>query len=221
MPRTHFNNPFRSAIIEMSSEKAAVAFCFLFLFFLSTDGARAAASVVIREVMFDPQGASDTGLERIVLQNKSSGVLDVSGWQVYPDGIGYFSFPAGFTLSSGAPVMLHLRTSGITTARDMFYPGASGNMGNTSGSVAVFSREPRGKDTIQSFVQWGRAGQTWESAAADAGLWTKGDFVDLAGFTEGHVIEVRAGSAESLGQWLRVEQARWAKVVKDSGAKFD
>jgi len=33
--------------------------------------------------------------------------------------------------------------------------------------------------------------------------------------------EVRTGSADSFGQWLRTEQARWAKVVKDSGAKFE
>jgi tripartite-type tricarboxylate transporter receptor subunit TctC len=33
--------------------------------------------------------------------------------------------------------------------------------------------------------------------------------------------EVRAGSPESLGQWLRTEQAKWARVVKESGAKFD
>ena len=33
--------------------------------------------------------------------------------------------------------------------------------------------------------------------------------------------EVRTGAPENLGQWLRVEQARWAKVVKESGAKFD
>jgi len=33
--------------------------------------------------------------------------------------------------------------------------------------------------------------------------------------------EVRAGTAESLGQWLRTEQAKWARVVKESGAKFD
>ena len=33
--------------------------------------------------------------------------------------------------------------------------------------------------------------------------------------------DVRTGSAESFGQWLRTEQARWAKVVKDSGAKFE
>jgi tripartite-type tricarboxylate transporter receptor subunit TctC len=33
--------------------------------------------------------------------------------------------------------------------------------------------------------------------------------------------EVRTGPPESLGEWLRTEQARWARVVKESGAKFD
>jgi tripartite-type tricarboxylate transporter receptor subunit TctC len=33
--------------------------------------------------------------------------------------------------------------------------------------------------------------------------------------------EVHSGTPESLGAWLREEQARWARVVKDSGAKFE
>lgn len=33
--------------------------------------------------------------------------------------------------------------------------------------------------------------------------------------------EVRTDTPESLGQFLRVEKDRWAKVVKESGAKFD
>jgi tripartite-type tricarboxylate transporter receptor subunit TctC len=33
--------------------------------------------------------------------------------------------------------------------------------------------------------------------------------------------EVRTGSPESLAAWMRAEQARWAKVVKESGTKFD
>jgi len=33
--------------------------------------------------------------------------------------------------------------------------------------------------------------------------------------------EVRTGTPESLGAWMQAEQARWAKVVKESGAKFD
>ena len=33
--------------------------------------------------------------------------------------------------------------------------------------------------------------------------------------------DVRTGTPESLGQWLRTEQARWARVVKASGERFD
>ena len=33
--------------------------------------------------------------------------------------------------------------------------------------------------------------------------------------------DVRTGTPESLGSWMRAEQAKWAKVVKDSGTKFD
>lgn len=33
--------------------------------------------------------------------------------------------------------------------------------------------------------------------------------------------EVRTGTPDSLGTWLGSEQARWAKVVKESGAKFE
>jgi tripartite-type tricarboxylate transporter receptor subunit TctC len=33
--------------------------------------------------------------------------------------------------------------------------------------------------------------------------------------------EVRAGTPETFGNWLGTEQAKWAKVVKESGVKFD
>jgi len=33
--------------------------------------------------------------------------------------------------------------------------------------------------------------------------------------------EVRTGTPQSLGAWMSAEQAKWAKVVKESGAKFD
>jgi tripartite-type tricarboxylate transporter receptor subunit TctC len=33
--------------------------------------------------------------------------------------------------------------------------------------------------------------------------------------------EVRTGTPDSLGAWMRTEQAKWAKVGKESGAKFD
>jgi tripartite-type tricarboxylate transporter receptor subunit TctC len=33
--------------------------------------------------------------------------------------------------------------------------------------------------------------------------------------------EVRTDTPESLGKWMTTEQAKWAKVVKESGAKFE
>ncbi len=33
--------------------------------------------------------------------------------------------------------------------------------------------------------------------------------------------EVRTGTPDSLGSWLRTEQSKWAKVVKESGARFE
>jgi len=33
--------------------------------------------------------------------------------------------------------------------------------------------------------------------------------------------DVRTGTPESLGSWMQVEQAKWAKVVKESGTRFD
>jgi tripartite-type tricarboxylate transporter receptor subunit TctC len=33
--------------------------------------------------------------------------------------------------------------------------------------------------------------------------------------------DVRTGTPEALGSWMQAEQAKWAKVVKDSGVKFD
>jgi len=33
--------------------------------------------------------------------------------------------------------------------------------------------------------------------------------------------QVRTGTPESLGTWLRDEQGRWARLVKESGAKFE
>lgn len=65
------------------------------------------ASVVINEALFDPSG-TDTGLEKIELYNPTMEVINMAGWELYPDGIGYFAFPSGFTLQSKSFVVVHL-----------------------------------------------------------------------------------------------------------------
>lgn len=144
-----------------------------------------ASSVVINEVMFNPAG-DDTAGEWVELYNSSDQDADVSGWQLYPDGTGYGTIPNGFLIGAKKFVLIHLRSAGNNSPTDIYQTSASSNMSNTSGSAALFSAEPRGKDTIKSFLQWGRAGETWESSAADAGIWEKGTFVDLSSFAEGN-----------------------------------
>ena len=145
------------------------------------------AGIVINEVMFDPAG-TDTGLEWVEIYNSGEMSENIAGWQLYPDGIGYFSFPNLFTLEPKKFIAVYLRTSGQDSSIKRYYPDASSNMGNTSGSIALFSGEPRGKDTIKDFVQWGKAGETWESAASDAGIWEKGSLIDTVLFSEGEVL---------------------------------
>src|SRR5207237_1385528 len=49
----------------------------------------------------------------------------------------------------------------------------------------------------------------------------KGGSDAVAAVAAGQADVLFNGMLESLGEWLRTEQARWARVVKESGAKFD
>lgn len=163
------------------------------------------ASVVINEVLFDPAG-TDTGLEKIELYNPDAGAADLSNWELYPDGTGYFVFPAGFSLAPNSFLLIHLRTSGTDDALNLYHSSASSNMGNSSGSLAIFRPGGRSSSTIVDFVRYHKPGvsesKTWESAAAAAGLWTSGEFVDIGALTEGNSIGL-------LGDGVRNNAAAW------------
>ncbi|MSR76430.1 MAG: PKD domain-containing protein [Candidatus Ryanbacteria bacterium] len=161
--------------------------------------------VVINEVFFNPAG-TDTGFEYVVLKNTGSETVTLTSWELYPDGIGYFVFPA-FSLSGGARVTIVLRASGQATSDKLYHASASGNMGNTSGSVALFSSSAHSKDTIKDFVQYGKSGKTWESAAADAGLWTKGDAVLITADEEGKALRRAVGSGMGVSLWSVADQS--------------
>lgn len=172
-----------------------------------------ASSVVINEVMFDPEG-SDTAGEWIELYNGSNEQVDISGWEIYPDGIGYITIPNGFSIGAKKFILVHLRSEGNNSGTDMYQTAASSNMSNTSGSVALFSAGPRGKDTIKSFVQWGKGGETWEPSAGDAGLWEKGTFVDVGSFSEGNSLMLKEDGIMSGGKnaW-RISSVSTSKAV--------
>lgn len=162
------------------------------------------ASVVLNEILFDPSG-TDTGFEAIEIYNPGPAAIDMGGWELYPDGIGYFSFPSGFSLAGQSLATVHLRMSGANDAANLYHNTATANMGNSSGSIALFRSGGRTKDTIVDFARYHKPGssekKTWESTAAEAGLWPAGTYVDVSGISEGNSIGLAAdgirGSATS------------------------
>ena len=130
----------------------------------------------------------DTSFEYVIIENQGVQAVNLAGWQLYPDGAGYFTFPT-FTLDAGSRVTIYMRKEGIADADELYHGAASANMGNTSGSVAIFSSSDHTEGAMADFVQWGRAGETWESTAEKAGLWTKGDFITIDSSIEGMALK--------------------------------
>ncbi len=171
---------------------------FFFLLAALVCGSPAFSQVVINEVLYDPDG-TDTGKEKIEIRNVGSTVINLTGYDLYPDGIGYFTFPTA-SLAPGAIAVVHLRQSGVPSASEFFHSAPTTNMGNTSGSVALFSSTTHGAGTLVSFVQWGAGEKAWSTAAASGGAWSSAaDSVPAV--LEGHSIEYD-GSGFSPADWL-------------------
>ncbi len=180
----------------------------LIVLFLTTPFFVSAAvgDIVIQEVLFNPSDKSDTGLEYIILKNRSSENINLTGWDLYPDGIGYFIFP-NFSLISQGEVKIYLNKTGTNDSANLYQGSVSSNMGDSSGSIAIFSGTTHNKDTIQAFVRYQILGKseskTWESTAVKAGLWQTGDFVNIETLTEGQVIFLSdENNFKSSGGWI-------------------
>lgn len=132
--------------------------------------------IVINEVLFDPEG-SDSGLEFVELYNATQDAIDMTGYDLKADDAAYFTFPT-FTLTPGSYVVIHINTSGTNTQTDL-YTGTGSNMGNSSGFIALFNDTSHSAGTIIEYMAYGTGGQTWESAAVTAGIWTIDDFVPV------------------------------------------
>ena len=146
------------------------------VFFANKPAFSDVSHVVINEVLYDPTG-SDTGNEWVELFNPTCTSLDLTGFALVAAGDKY-EFPS-FSLNPHEFVVIHWRANGTNSATDL-YTGTTdfnSNMGNTSGSVALFNSTTTSKNTIIDYVEYGSGGQSWESAAVDAGVWTAGDFV--------------------------------------------
>lgn len=144
-------------------------------------------AVAISEVFFDPAGV-DTGKEYVVIKNSGSGAVNMSGYDLYLDGAGYFTFPK-FSLAAGSSVTIHVHKAGSNNSENLYQPPGDANIGNSSGSAALFTGTKHEPGTIIDFVEWGKSGKTWEPAARKAGLWQEGMFVNTTQMKEGSILK--------------------------------
>ncbi len=148
--------------------------------------------VVINEVLFDPEGV-DTGKEFVELYNNSSHPITLTGYDLKPDSSAYYTFPT-FMLAPHAFVTVRINTSGTDTDTELF-TGPATNMGNSAGSIALFDSTTHGVSTIVDYIAYGAGGQTWESTAVSAGIWTAGDFIPFSD-AEGYSINLCPDGAD-------------------------
>ena len=158
------------------------------------------AGVVINEFAYylDPSG--DTGKEWIELYNPDSLAQDLSGHDIYCGRTPHYIVPQGFVLAGRSFAVLHLRLAGINTASDLYEGTApTSNMPNTKGTLAIFTDSLRG--TIVDFVQYGDDSLNYEATASNAGIWTRGDFVDTVTYTWSLGLAADGADRDTSSDW--------------------
>jgi len=167
------------------------------VFFIFTT---ARAGVVINEFAYylDPSG--DTGKEWIELYNPDPAAMDLSGYDIYAGRSPHYIVPQGFVLAAGSFAVLHLDLSGANTAADLYEGTApTSNMPNTRGSLAIFTDSTR--DNIVDFVQYGDDSLTYEAAASNAGIWTRGAFLDTVTCTWSLGLAADGADSNRVADW--------------------
>lgn len=146
--------------------------------------------IVISEVYYNPIG-TDTGQEWIVIYNVGEDI-NLNNYQLSASSSNY-TFP-NINLDSQNSITIHWNATGNDSATDLYTNTIANaditynNMGNTSGSVALFI-EAKNSSTIIDFLEYGSSGQTWEPTAisASVNIWTKPDFIQSV--LEGYSLE--------------------------------
>lgn len=159
-------------------------------------------AITINEVLYDAEGI-DTGKEWIELYNEDSAVITLTDYNLSGD-VGYFyTFPA-FTLPAKSFAVVHWNATGTNTPTDL-YTGSMGAMSNTAGFVVLFNSNTHNSSTIVDYVEYGAGGKTWEGTAADAGIWTAGDFV--ADVTPGRSMGLKMDGVDNnlLSDWTQFD----------------
>ena len=138
------------------------------------------AEVKINEVFFNPKG-NDTGKEWIELYNNGVNDANIGGFELNATSGDYFQFPNNTIIPPHNFILIWWRKNGGNASNEFFTTtnGFTSNMGNSYGWIALFKNSKHNKDSIIDYIEYGKGGRTWESAAANAKIWQKGNFISI------------------------------------------
>ena len=169
---------------------------------------RPVADFRITEVQFNVAGGAD--LVEIANLGQAAGDLRSFRLTAIGTGTGVVISAGNFPVAAGARVTIHTGQTGTNTPTDI-YLSAVGNLGDASGSVALYapySLSPGNALTnanmMLDFVQWGAGAQPNEATANLASFWTAGTSIN--GVAATHSIEYCANAALDHGV------NRWAEI---------
>lgn len=133
--------------------------------------------LVVSEIYYNPQGSIDTGKEWIKIYNQGD-PLNIANYQVGASSTSskYYTLP-NIILDSAATLTIHWDTTGADSATDLYTGINVGNLNDLGGSITIFKSSIHSSSTILDYLEYGAGGQTWESAATTAHIWTAGNFI--------------------------------------------
>lgn len=157
---------------------------------LTASGATGLSDFRITEVQFNAAG----NLDQIEITNLgASGNLGM--YRLKVAGVSMVTLRNGpstdLPLATGARMVLHVGTSGVNDANNLYLSGIPG-LPDAAGSVALYvpntvNTATNLSDQIIDYVAWGSGGQENEATATTANLWTSSSAI--SGVAAGHSIE--------------------------------
>lgn len=178
--------------------------------------------VRISEVLSTPAG-SLAGQTRAELVNGGLLPVPLDNLNLCAQG-SCFAVTPGLTLPPGARAVVHFNESGASTAANIYSgAGVMPDLDPLGGSLALYRNGLDFNDpaNIFDFIEWSAAGQSRESVAAAAGLWTAGAFfppvlpgasLQWRGLNDGNLVDDWCADVPTLGL---------ANVCSSSGANPD
>jgi len=135
----------------------------------------------------------------IELKNGGEVAEDLEGKYLF-SGVSAYAFPPGTVLLQGEVLLVHIGQSGTDEPGELF-TGPQFLPLKTTDSLAFFAGSASSDATlILDFLQWGAAGQPFESIAAQAKLWTAGAKFDATDIAAGGAVAALS-EGEGLARW--------------------